>query len=419
MRLSLLDYPRGRLAVFTVLYASEGAPIGFIWWALPTLLRSADVPVAQITSLTALLLLPWVLKFLWAPVLDVLRGPRWGYRAWIVLAQTSMAVTLVPLVWLDPVQHFDTWRLLLLLHGISAATQDVAIDALVIGATPPHERGRLNGAMQAGMLVGRSVFGGAVLLVATTWGTAGILSALITWICLPLLLVAAMKEPAPQATAAIAGTPLREALVAALRMRSTWIGLAFALTGAAAFESAGQLAGPFLVDRGVASDTIGVFFSLYVVTATLIGGLVGGWLSDRWGRVPALTVFLLGSVATVAALGVVDLRGGASTTVLIASLVAMYFCVGLFTVTSYAFFMDLTHPRLAATQFTTFMAATNACESWSAWAGGALVAAVGYGTAFLVMGGVSLTGLLFLRMVQGPGSRVRGPRVLGPRGPIG
>jgi len=46
MRLSLLDHPRGRLVVFTVLYASEGAPIGFIWWALPTLLRSSDVPVA-------------------------------------------------------------------------------------------------------------------------------------------------------------------------------------------------------------------------------------------------------------------------------------------------------------------------------------------------------------------------------------
>lgn len=401
MHLSLLDHPRGRLAVFTVLYASEGAPIGFIWWALPTLLRSADVPVAQITSLTAVLLLPWVLKFLWAPVLDVLRGPRWGYRAWILLAQTSMALTLVPLVWLDPVLHFDTWRLLLVLHGISAATQDVAIDALVIGATPPHERGRLNGAMQAGMLIGRSVFGGAVLLVATTWGTAGILTALIAWICLPLVMIAAIREPTPVGTASIAATPLRAAFGAALTLRTTWIGLAFALTGAAAFEATGQLAGPFLVDRGVASDTIGVFFSLYVVSGTLIGGLIGGWLSDRWGRVPALTIFLLCVVATVFTLGIVDLRGGASSTVLMAILVAMYFCVGLFTVTSYAFFMDLTHPRLAATQFTTFMAATNACESWSAWAGGTLVAANGYGAAFLVMGGVSLGGLTFLRMVQG------------------
>jgi PAT family beta-lactamase induction signal transducer AmpG len=400
MHLRLLDTPRGRTAVFAVLYASEGAPIGFIWWALPTLLRSADVPVSQITSLTAVLLLPWVLKFLWAPVLDILRGPRWGYRAWIVTAQLIMAGALVPLTWLDPVTQFDTWRLLLLIHAVAAATQDVAIDALVIGTTPPHERGRLNGAMQAGMLVGRSLFGGGVLLLGAAWGTSGIITALIVWICVPLILVTLVKEPPPIAPAAIQATPLPQALVSMFRLRATWIGLGFALTGAAAFEAAGQLAGPFLVDRDVATATIGVFFGVYVVSATLTGGLVGGWLSDRWGRVPALKVFLALVVASVAALGWVDLRGGASPQVLIAMLVVMYFCVGLFTVASYAFFMDLTHPRLGATQFTTFMAATNGCESWSAWAAGTLVASSNYGTAFLAMSLVSLLSLGFLIAIQ-------------------
>ena len=73
------------------------------------------------------------------------------------------------------------------------------------------------------------------------------------------------------------------ALREAFALRSTWLGLGFALTGAAGFEAAGQLAGPFLVDRGVDNDTIGVFFGVYVVSATLLGGLLGGWLSDRYG----------------------------------------------------------------------------------------------------------------------------------------
>lgn len=392
---SLLDHPRGRTAVFAILYASEGAPIGFIWWALPTLLRSADVPVSQITSLTAVLLLPWVLKFLWAPMLDLLRGPRWGYRAWIVTSQLLMATTLAPLIWLDPVSRFDTWRLLLLMHAIAAATQDVAIDALVISSSPPSERGRLNGAMQAGMLIGRSLFGGGVLLVGATLGIAGIIAALIAWICVPLVVISLVREPTRVGVIA-ATIPVGAALAQVFRLRSTWIGLAFALTGAAAFEATGQLAGPFLVDRGVATETIGVFFGVYVVLATLIGGLVGGWLSDRWGRAHALALFLVAVVGTVATLGWIDVRGGASATLLITILVAMYFTVGLFTVASYAFFMDLTHPRVGATQFTTFMAATNGCESWSAWAAGALVASSGYGWTFLVMAGVSLGALAWL-----------------------
>lgn len=399
---------RSRTVIFTLLYASEGAPIGFIWWALPTLLRQAEVPVAQITSLTAVLVLPWVLKFLWAPLLDLLRGPRWGYRAWIVSAQVVMAAALLPLVGLDPALHFDTWRTLLLVHAIAAATQDVAIDALVIGSVPPHERGRLNGAMQAGMLTGRSLFGGGVLILGATWGLSGIVVALIVWIVLPLVLVLLIRTPgAVVVSAAPVAAGMGGAVRDVLRLRATWLGLGFALTSAAAFEATGQLAGPFLVDRGVPGDTIGVFFSVYVVGATLVGGLAGGWLSDRWGRVRSVTFFLLGVAATVALLGWIDLRGGAPPAILMAILVAMYGCVGLFTVASYALFMDLTHPRLGAAQFTTFMAATNACESWSAWAGGHLVAASGYGTAFLLMSGVSLLSVGFLLRLRDRGQRQR------------
>jgi MFS family permease len=406
---SLLDRPRGRTALFTLLYASEGAPIGFIWWALPTLLREADVPVGQITSLTALLVLPWVLKFLWAPVLDALRGPRWGYRAWVATAQVLMGASLIPLVWLDPVADFGSWRMLLLIHAVAAATQDVAIDALAIGTVPAHERGRLNGAMQAGMLVGRSVFGGGVLLVGAWLGRDAIIVALIIWILATLSLLAFARETEGAASTPLVRTPaaMFGALVEIFRLRTTQLGLAFALVSAAAFEATGQLAGPYLVDRDVATSTIGLFFGVLVVSATLVGGLLGGWLSDRWGRERAVGVFLCGVVGTVGLLAGVDAFGGAPSSVLLAILTSMYFCVGLFTVASYALFMDLTDPRLGATQFSTFMAATNGCESWSAFAGGRLVASSGYPLAFAVMSVVSLLSLGLLPLLRRAGQRAK------------
>lgn len=384
-----------RTAIFALLYASEGAPIGFIWWALPTLLRTAGVGVGDITALTALLVLPWVGKFLWAPVLDVLRGPRWGYRHWIVAAQVLMAGTLVPLIWLAPATHLDAWRALLLAHAVAAATQDIAIDALVISSVTPAERGRLNGAMQAGMLLGRSAFGGGVLLVGATWGLDAIVVALVAWICVPIAAVRRLPEP-DVTTRAIGQAPMARALVQILRLPTTWAGLGFALTGAAAFEAAGQLAGPFLVDRGVATEQIGVFFGVVVIGATLAGGLLGGWLSDRWGRERSVTVFLGVVIAAVGGLGWIDRGGDTDPSTALAWLTVMYVGVGLFTVATYALFMDLTHPRLGATQFTTFMAATNGCEAWAGWAGGRLVEASGYGTAFLLMAAVSLAGGLWL-----------------------
>ncbi len=220
------------------------------------------MPVERITSLTAVLLLPWVFKFLWAPTLDVLRGPAWGYRAWLIAMQIVMGVSLVPLIWLDPVESFASWRTLLLIHAFAAATQDVAIDALAIGAVPADERGRLNGAMQAGMLIGRSVFGGGTVLLSTWLGREWLVGALIAWILIALTAAVRMRELEPPREGA---RSFLRAAGAMVRLRTTWIGLAFALIAAAGFEATGQLAGPFLVDRGVASGTIGIFFGVFVV----------------------------------------------------------------------------------------------------------------------------------------------------------
>ena len=388
---------RGRILLFAILYASEGAPIGFIWWALPTLLRSADVPVDRITSLTAVVLLPWVFKFLWAPLLDLLRGPRWGYRAWVISMQTLMAAALLPLIWIDPVGGFDWWRGLLLAHAVAASTQDVAIDALAIGAVPPESRGRLNGAMQAGMLTGRSVFGGGVLLIGAWLGIAGMIAMLVLWILVAMIAALWLRQIEPPHRPD--GASFAGALAAAARMKATWIGLAFALVAGAAFEATGQLAGPYLVDRSVPETSIGVFFGLVVVAAMLTGGLTGGAAADRFGRLKTAALSLVGFSAFIVVLAVAD-GAGTTAAVLMALLAAMYFFVGLFTAASYALFMDLTDPRLGATQFSAYMAATNACESWSAWAGGRLAAGQGYPAAFAMMSLVSLASLPLLAVIR-------------------
>lgn len=75
----------------------------------------------------------------------------------------------------------------------------------------------------------------------------------------------------------------------------------------------------------------------------------------------------------------------------------MCFFIGLFTAASYALFMDLTDANLGGTQFSAFMAATNGCESGSAWAGGRIVGTANYASAFLVLSVVSLLSLSLLK----------------------
>ncbi len=394
--MNLLKSKRGRILLFACLYFSEGAPIGFIWWALPTLLRARGVAVEEITAFTALLVLPWAFKFLWAPLVDSFRSPQRGFRSWIMGCQFLMGMTLLPLAFAQPAADLSLLKIILLIHALCASTQDVAIDALAIQVAKSEERGLLNGCMQAGMLLGRSLFGGAALLVASIVGWTGVIYGLTACIWLSLSLLFFIQEPvAPLATA----VPFISHLGAALKEAKTWWALAFALISAAAFEASGALAGPFLLDRQVSQETIGLFFALPAVIATLIGGMIGGYVSDRFGRVASVALSLIGIVTVVMGLSGLDAFRPTEPVreALIVMFTTLYLFIGFFTASSYALFMDLTHPRLGATQFSAFMAATNGCEAWSAWAAGRLVAWNGYASSFLVMSLISLSSLWLLR----------------------
>ena len=390
--------------VFAFLYFSEGAPIGFLWWAMPTLLRTEVVAVERITMLTSLLVLPWTGKFLWAPLVDALRGPRWGFRNWAMSAQLAMGACLIPLLWLDPLEHLTAWIVLLMAHAFFAATQDVAIDALAVTTTAPDQRGWLNGAMQAGMLLGRSLFGGGAILVAHHFGWKAVLLALLAAIWGTIFFLwRMMRGIEPPIAAGSAWVQFGHSLRMAVRSRATWQGLGFALTAGAGFEAMGAMAGPFLIDAGVSAHATGIFFGLPVVGAMLVGGLIGGRLADRGNRRRTVGGYLILLCLLVAMVGLGDLLELPGT-VLMGLMVSVYFAIGLFTAASYGLFMDLTDPRLGATQFSTFMAATNGCEAWSAGVGGRIAGSVGYGPAFFIMPLIGLLGLVFLPGMRRPAS---------------
>jgi len=406
MRPALRNTAVTRKLLFAACYFSEGAPIGFVWWALPTKLRAAGVSVETIASLSALLVLPWVFKFLWAPLIDIGRTQKWGYRHWILTLQFFMGVTLLPLLFVDFQAQRDLFVGFLLLHALLAATQDAAIDAYAISVVPPQERGSLNGWMQLGMLLGRSLLGGGVLLIESRAGMLFTVPLLIaaTWISSAFLLFTP-EPPALQPPSA----PFRQRardfvnrMKGILAGRTTWLVLLFAGTSGAAFESIGAVAGPFLLDQGFSQSDVGMFFSIPAVLGMMGGALLGGFLADRMQRRTAVGLTLMLIAGAVIGIAAVSATGGAgSHTVLLVLISVLYVFIGMFTASSYALFMDTIDPSLGATQFSAFMGATNGCEAWAAFAVGKMQGAWGYAVAFLFMSALSLLSLPLLRFMRG------------------
>ena len=398
--MNLLGTKSGRSILVTALYFAEGAPIGFIWWAMPTLLRSRGIEISLITSLAAILVFPWVFKFLWAPLIDSMRNEKRGYKFWILLSQTFMGLVLLPLIFIQPQNDFFLWGVLLFLHSIFAATQDVSIDALVINIVVPNERGKINGFMNAGMLMGRSIFGGGTLIIASILELKYVMILLIITILSTMLLLIFVKEPFLQTNTKKQLKIFKDNFVLSFSEKNTWLAILFALTSAAAFESAGALGGPFLTDLNIYPESIGIFFALPVVTAMLIGGILGGYISDRIERKKAVTIFLIGFVISILILSAYNLSGDSISVVYFLLFTFMYFFVGLYTASSYALFMDLTNPIIGGTQFSTYMAATNGCEAWAVWLAGIITTGYGYSHAFILMCIVSLFSLFILRMLK-------------------
>jgi MFS transporter (putative signal transducer) len=305
-----------------------------------------------------------------------------------------MVATLVLVTRLDLAADFAAVRYVLLAHAFAAATQDVAIDGLAIAGVAPAEEGRLNAWMQVGMLSGRALFGGGALVLVKHVGDRGLIWLLVACVTGVGFVVLWLREPAAAKT--VSG---RFALRGILKRRETWHAIAVALSVAAGFEAVGGLLGPFLIDAGWSESRVGLVGFLPSMLAMILGAQAGGLLADRWSAARAAS--LLCVLVFAAVLGLAGAHRLGFT--LLPWTLTLYALTGALTAASYALFMALSRGAFAATRFSAFMGATNACEAWAVAAAGALSVRFGYGVAFTLVAAVSLLSIWPLsRLVQLP-----------------
>ncbi|HSE63624.1 MAG TPA: MFS transporter [Thermoanaerobaculia bacterium] len=434
MRLpNLLATPRGRLLAFFALYVCEGIPAGFTGTAVATQMRRQGLDPAVIGGFLSVLYIPWTFKWALGPFVDVLTVERWGRRRfWILLTQTLMAVTVAVAMFVDLRTNLLLFTSVVFALNVFSAAQDVAIDALAVNTLRHEERGAANGLMFGGSFLGNAM-GGAGVLLLTPW--IGFRSS--------FLLVAA----AILAVTLLVALPLREtaaagAIRAARGLRDVARGIGeFAREAASAFSgSRAALAavllallpmGPYAlsfsvqtnlsVELGLNDREVG---TLSLLSASIAAGfcVLGGWISDRYGRRRSLSMFIVGMAIPTILLAIVMARYGwwmpvdplhPDRPAAPPGLVALFWGItllyavfnGLMYGAGTAIYMDVTDPRVAATQFTAYMALCNVVYAYTPkWQGISLVT-IGYPATLAVD---TVFGLLCLLVVPFVGTR--GPR---------
>ena len=435
MRLpDLLATRFGRLTAFFFLYVTEGVPLGFAATAVATQLRRQDVGPAEIGACVGAFYLPWAFKWAFGPFVDVFASDRFGRRrGWIVGTQIMLIVTLLSCMLLDLPAQLGLLTGVLLIHNSFAAMQDVAIDALAVNTLREDERGLANGVMFAGAAIGTAVGGSGVLflmpLIGLTGGFAFVAAciALVTvFIALPLREPPTPPEERRGAGLEAAGAAVKGFAVEAFRSfvgtRGAFAGLAFALLPAGAMSLGLALQSNLAVEIGMSDGSI-AWLSLWSQVISAASMVVGGWLSDRLGRRRTLFVYLALMSLPVLYLMAVLIEhqwimpvGAGKRVAPLALVTAMWIATltysvaqGLMYGTRTALYMDVTNPRVAATQFTAYMAMMNLAIAYSATWQGISIEALGYPKTLLIDAVLGLLGLAVLPLI----------RPVDPRQPVG
>jgi PAT family beta-lactamase induction signal transducer AmpG len=168
-----------RVVTMLFLGFSAGIPLLLIFSSLSLWLREAGAERAAVTYFSWAAL-GYSFKFVWAPLVDQLPIPgltRWlgRRRAWILVAQGSIILSILAMASIDPVASDSTlgWMALAaVLLGFSSATQDIVIDAYRIESADTQLQAMMSATYIAGYRIGMLVAGAGSLFLADWFGTS-------------------------------------------------------------------------------------------------------------------------------------------------------------------------------------------------------------------------------------------------------
>jgi PAT family beta-lactamase induction signal transducer AmpG len=291
------------------LYLGQGLPYVAVMTLAVVMYKNLGVSNAQIALLTSWLYLPWVIKPLWSPLVELL-GKK---RLWIVGLQLGVGAAFAGVALAVPVPSFLQWTLVMFwLLAFASATHDIAADGFYILA--------LDGRRQAAFVGVRSTFyrlsmlggqGGLVWLAG--WWAEHHGGPVAGWQAVFLLLAVffaafaawhawALPRPADDRPAPRTGEFWR-GFVAVFRSffaREDIVRvLVFLLVYRLGEAQLLKLVAPFLLDAradgglGFTTQQLGLAYGTVGVAALTLGGLLGGWAISRAGLGRLLPVLLL------------------------------------------------------------------------------------------------------------------------------
>lgn len=165
---SLSDNTFWRYFTFIVLYFSQGIPEGITIFAIPAWLAMNGKSTGEIAAYSAVVIIPFSLKILLAPLMERYTYlPMGRRRPWLLFGQFGILCGIIALSFVpDPLNNIILITSVVLCVHIFIIFQDIATDSLVIDIVPIEQQGKANSFMWGSKTIGTSIslFAGSWLI---------------------------------------------------------------------------------------------------------------------------------------------------------------------------------------------------------------------------------------------------------------
>jgi MFS transporter, PAT family, beta-lactamase induction signal transducer AmpG len=275
------------------LYYAQGIPYVMVMTVSVIMYKRLDISNTDIALYTSWLYLPWVIKPLWSPVVDLFRTKRW----WIVSMQLMVGAGLAGIAFTIPMESFFQYTLAFFwLLAFSSATHDIAADGFYMLGLKEHQQAFFVGIRSTFYRIAMISGQGALIIIA---GILEVRSGIrFAWMVV-FIIVALMfllfylyhqfilprpdsDKPLERNVKAGVWDQYAETFLSFFRKENILTAVAFLLLFRLGEAQLVKLASPFMLDSaeqgGLAleTSTVGIIYGTIGVLALILGGITGG-----------------------------------------------------------------------------------------------------------------------------------------------
>ena len=392
-----------RLLTILLLGFSSGLPYMLMSSSLKIWLRREGLEIDTIGYLS-MVMVPYSLNFLWAPLLDRFTPTALGRRrSWILIAQLGLLLSLAGLGFVQPSASLGAVVVLAFAVSFFSATQDIGIDAYRREILRDEEQGLGASFIVYGYRLGMLFSSGFGLWLVDP-ETVGLSFHQMWWLMAAAVLVGmvtALLAREPETDAAPPQTfrqAVIEPFVEFLSRPGALAMLAFVLFFKLGDSMVASIIGPYYVDIGFSDGQIAEAANTVGFFSTLGGLFIGGVLIHRLGVLRALFLFAWLQALSTALFSLLTVTGPQWGT--LAAIVAFEdLTSGMGTAALVAFITLLADKRYTATQYALLSSLATLGRTLLAGFAGEIVKGFGYVPFFAFGSLLALPGIALLILV--------------------